>query len=203
MSLSKNKIIEKNNKKRSKIEDRTYICEKCGKEVEAKYPSLKKRFCSFKCSNQWKWDNLRKKGYYVPCSECGKLHWRPLRYIENKVEIKEGLFCSQKCFYKSRKGKSINWLEKFPKGHTPWNKGKSMPLEFKEKCTARAIKQWKDQDFINKQMSRDFSYLPISGKEALQKWRKENPEAYYIYLRKAGAIIHKKYLIKLGVLNEN
>ncbi len=146
-------------------------CELCGKEKEYSYKSVVKRFCSYKCSNQWKWDNVRKKGGMVNCFFCGKEHWR--RKGELEKEIKEGFFCSKECFYNFRKGKIPIWLEGFSKGHLPWNKGLKLSNEFKEKCRKRAKEQWKDLNFREKQMKRDFSYLAELGKVALKKWREE------------------------------
>ena len=50
------------------------VCEYCGKPTYAKYKSQLKRFCSHKCSNQWKWENVRErvKNVTKKCCYCGK-----------------------------------------------------------------------------------------------------------------------------------
>lgn len=74
------------------------VCEWCGKPTYSQYKSTLKRFCSRKCSNNWKWANIRKRKEYFEfkCENCGKSI-----YI-NKTDrrIKEGQkkwFCDHKC----------------------------------------------------------------------------------------------------------
>lgn len=79
------------------------ICEQCGAPTYAHYKSQLPRFCSFKCSNQWKWDNVRPKAEYVEmkCAYCGKI----FKIISCDSRLKKGqsnFYCSKEC---SDKGK--------------------------------------------------------------------------------------------------
>lgn len=51
-----------------------HACEYCGKIKQYRSPSLVKRFCSHRCSNQWKWENVRKRAENISfiCENCGK-----------------------------------------------------------------------------------------------------------------------------------
>lgn len=73
-------------------------CEWCGQTVSSKYRSILPRFCSHKCSNQWKWDNIRARKAFVTvhCSWCGN----PIEIDATDHRIKEGQqhwFCDHKC----------------------------------------------------------------------------------------------------------
>lgn len=202
-SILKKMETKKKRKQRSKREDRLYICKKCGKIVEADTPSQKRDFCSFKCSNQWKWDNIRNKEKrdILKCYWCGK----EVKHSKNKIII-EGVFCSKECFYNNRIGRknektSKTLIKLYSSGRiSPWNKNKKMSKEFSLKCKKRAEDQWKNKEFREKQNKRDLSYLPKLGEIALKKWRKEHPEEVIIAQQKAGKILHERYLRKLGVL---
>lgn len=173
-----------------------YICEHCGLFRFADMPCKVKRFCSFSCSNQWKWDNLRVKErkvvYY--CNQCKKECYKIKTY-----KYKEGAFCSKECFYKSRKQNPPNWLNPFPKGHKSWNQGKSMDLEFRIFCKHRAENQWKDLNFREKQMKRTdrlkfnkagIKALRIYWQNPINKWKRTQ----------AGKTLHDKFLEKVGIL---
>lgn len=84
------------------------ICEYCGKEKLYKYKSQIKRFCSHKCSNNYKWKNIRNRAKYlkVVCPICNK----KFDIYENDYRIKQGrkLYCSKECAnLGSMKGKNI------------------------------------------------------------------------------------------------
>jgi hypothetical protein len=75
-------------------------CELCGKEKEYKYKSLIKRFCSYKCSNTYKWDELRAKGETtdITCEVCSKV----FSLLNSVLKVREQgdkkvKYCSQKC----------------------------------------------------------------------------------------------------------
>lgn len=73
-------------------------CKQCGKEVGAYYKSQVPTFCSYECSNQWKWDNVRQKQEKVPvvCTMCGK----SFEIAKSDWRLKEGrkhFFCSHDC----------------------------------------------------------------------------------------------------------
>lgn len=184
--------------RKSKKEDREYSCEKCGKVREAKYPSFKKRFCSFKCSNQWKWDNVRKHERKIEynCKQCDKICKKPKTYV-----FKEGPFCSNKCFYNSRIGKFPPWLKDFcyQKDHKVWNKGKTMDMDYRVLCKIRAENQWKGLNFREKQMKRMYkNKFNMAGVRALKLfWSK--PENSW-RRKKAGKILHQRFLEKVGAV---
>lgn len=73
-------------------------CEYCGKEMSAPCRSQLRRFCSHKCSNRWKWENVRKRAETVTmaCFNCGK----PVTRDVNDWRFKKGakkVFCSNEC----------------------------------------------------------------------------------------------------------
>lgn len=75
-------------------------CEYCGKDKEYKYPSLVKRFCSHKCSNQYKWENSREKGELAElnCEFCNE----PFTLLASilRAREKDGAqvkYCSKTC----------------------------------------------------------------------------------------------------------
>lgn len=84
-----------------------HACEYCGKIREYKCPSFVKRFCSHKCSNRWKWENVRKRAdtTQLVCEECGKkffIEKSKVRAREKHCKIK---FCSRECYRKHNKTK--------------------------------------------------------------------------------------------------
>lgn len=84
-------------------------CEWCGKQKEYKYKSTIKRFCSHKCSNNYKWANLRTKKQYIEleCPICNK----KFQIYSKDYRLKHGfiIYCSKKCSYIAlQKGKNIN-----------------------------------------------------------------------------------------------
>lgn len=83
-------------------------CLYCGAPTYAKYKSQLKKFCSRKCSNRWKWENIRKRKEFIvfTCPNCNG------EVLIDKADyrIKEGrtdFFCSTKC-----------WSEYCQKQHT-------------------------------------------------------------------------------------
>ena len=73
-------------------------CKQCGKDVYSYYKSQLPNFCSRKCSNQWKWDNIRERKKYVifKCSWCGK----DIKIEASDHRIKKGQvawFCNHDC----------------------------------------------------------------------------------------------------------
>lgn len=85
-------------------------CKQCGKEVGAYYKSQVPTFCSYECSNQWKWDNIRQRkefNEYI-CPHCGKT----VLIDKTDRRIKDGqtvFFCCVDC---ANKHKWINKEEK-------------------------------------------------------------------------------------------
>ena len=82
-------------------------CELCGKEKEYKYKSQIKRFCCHKCSNQYKWNNIRQHKKYIKiiCPICKK----EFEIYENDYRIKNRLkiYCSKECSIKASKKGNI------------------------------------------------------------------------------------------------
>lgn len=81
-------------------------CKQCGKEVGAYYKSQVPTFCSYECSNQWKWNNVRQRKEFneYTCPHCGK------KVLIDKTDrrIKDGqteFFCCVDC---ANKHKRIN-----------------------------------------------------------------------------------------------
>ena len=73
-------------------------CRYCGKTIGSQYPSTLRMFCSHKCSNRWKWENIRERKEYVVmrCAACNK----ELHIDKNDHRIKDGqinFFCDHKC----------------------------------------------------------------------------------------------------------
>lgn len=102
-------------------------CEKCGKEFIVKRASIKKRFCSYKCSNSWKWENIyeRRKGLNFFCGNCGKQISIPI----SDHRIKEGqkiFFCSKQC--------SFEYIRRNPKLKGCIICGKSFKKDRQKKC---------------------------------------------------------------------
>lgn len=78
-------------------------CKQCGKEVGAYYKSQVPTFCSYECSNQWKWDNIRRRKKYreYTCTYCGKV----FVVDEKDHRIKEGqtiFYCCCACANKDK-----------------------------------------------------------------------------------------------------
>ena len=88
-------------------------CEYCGKEMVAPSKSRLKRFCSHKCSNRWKWENVRKRAQILQfsCANCGK----PVFREATDWRFKRGrklVFCSVSCSTEySRKHRTPNVCE--------------------------------------------------------------------------------------------
>lgn len=83
-------------------------CEWCGKEKEYKYKSHIKRFCSHKCSNEYKWTQ-RKKGdaKSIICGVCGKEFEVLLSQIRVREKRAKVSYCSRECMGKGMKKASI------------------------------------------------------------------------------------------------
>lgn len=83
-------------------------CEWCGREKEYKSKSLIKRFCSYKCSNEYKW-TIRERGEaeLLDCQTCGKkfeVLKSVLRVRRRNGEVK---YCSKKCMGQASKKATI------------------------------------------------------------------------------------------------
>ena len=81
----------------------THKCEYCGKEKQYKSPSLVKRFCSHKCSNQWKWENIRTKAEQteLTCPQCKKTFSIPTSVYRVRIKHPHQIYCSRECWKKS------------------------------------------------------------------------------------------------------
>lgn len=78
------------------------FCKQCGKEVGAYYKSQLPSFCSHKCSNQWKWDNVREHKKYIDCvcACCGKQF--KIEASDHRIKDGQGVFyCSHICANKT------------------------------------------------------------------------------------------------------
>lgn len=170
-------------------------CKNCRKN---RVKSKERIFCSHKCKVQYAWSEKRR-GCFMLCCNCGKPIWIPLRYFSVKTKgkynnIKEGKFCNAKCFAKFRETEIPFWLENggFKKGNISWNTGKKLSKEFSDKCKVRAVKQWKDLSFREKQMKRDFSKLSKLGTTKLNE--------YYKNHKRIGTTKNRKnFMNKIGV----
>lgn len=84
-------------------------CEWCGKEKKYKYKSTIKRFCSHKCSNDYKWAKLRTRKQYIEleCPICNKKF--QIYSNDYRVKHRNKIYCSKKCSSIAlQKGKNIN-----------------------------------------------------------------------------------------------
>ena len=144
------------------------VCECCGKPTYAQYRSTLKRFCSHKCSNQWKWDNLyeHRKSHSVNCAYCGKefsiweSDWR------NKIG-QEKFYCSRACAGLARKLNNIcpicgNIIE------NPHNKTCSM------ECGVKLRKmEW--ESHLTEEQKKEKERLKNRRIAWMAKYYKENP----------------------------
>lgn len=75
-----------------------HTCEYCGKIKQYKSPSLVRRFCSHRCSNQWKWENVRKRAENLSfiCENCGKTFL--IQKSDAKVRKSKIRFCCFDCY---------------------------------------------------------------------------------------------------------
>jgi len=71
---------------------RKFICIGCGKQIVARRPSNKLKYCSLDCYRKSERPNS-KKGKIIKCYRCGKEVYKP-KYILNKSDKH---FCSQIC----------------------------------------------------------------------------------------------------------
>ena len=71
-------------------------CEYCNKKKEYIYKSAVKRFCSHKCSNTWKWENIREKAKtkILVCEQCNDEFIKDVSFLKQHPNTK---FCSHKC----------------------------------------------------------------------------------------------------------
>ena len=100
----------------------TYVCEWCGKEKTTKYKSQARRFCSHKCSNEYKWTIRNRSDVEFTCKVCGKKFTRK----SSDHRMKEGneiKYCSTKCSgIATRKGKMVKCLHCGKEFYTTRNK---------------------------------------------------------------------------------
>lgn len=79
------------------------ICKQCGKEVSSYYKSQLPTFCSHKCSNQWKWENIRERKKYIvfKCACCGKEI--KIESSDHRIKVGQKIwFCNHDCESKYR-----------------------------------------------------------------------------------------------------
>lgn len=81
----------------------THKCEYCGIEKQYKSPSLVKRFCSYKCSSQWKWEHVREAAQKITltCPECKKQFQIPQSKYKVRMKHPHDIFCSRECWRKN------------------------------------------------------------------------------------------------------
>lgn len=73
-----------------------YYCEECGKECEAKYKSLVKRFCSHACANIHRWKTHPGERIALECKTCHKIFY--VRPSDNRMKSnQENFYCSRQC----------------------------------------------------------------------------------------------------------
>ena len=189
------------------------ICKNCKRKKEYRYKSWVRPFCSYTCKMQFQWLNT-KEGAYKPCPQCGKEVYLQPRFFKKDSKYYGDLkFCSRNCFNKYRIGKTYedlygNKAQKIKnklKGRTGWNKGMKMSDEFREKCRVRQIRNMKNPEYRAKVFTeKNMKMLAKTGKARLKQWREENPELHKLNSSKAGKVVHRKFLEKLGVkLNDN
>ena len=77
-----------------------HACEYCGLVKLYKSPSLVKRFCSHKCSNKWKWENVRKPAEVIilTCPNCNKKFSMPVSEYNVRKKHEENIYCSRECY---------------------------------------------------------------------------------------------------------
>jgi hypothetical protein len=172
------------------------ICEECGKIFYVKpCRKYKARFCSYDC--YWKWlkrNTLRGENspFWKPkifkfCKEC-----------KNKFEVTTAFdyrkFCSRKCFIEWQKkhphGFIKNHWSKNPelkerviekmrqslKGRNAWNKGKELPVEYKEKLSQihkQMVEEGKQKNlfkvgFDSRRIKTQFNNNPEQRKKAIK-----------------------------------
>ena len=76
---------------------RTLNCKQCNKEFTTSAP--KALYCSIRCRDNWKYENIRKKGKTRSCLECGK-----------EYPTSHKRYCSIKCRSKARKRRVLEKL---------------------------------------------------------------------------------------------
>lgn len=95
-----------------------HACEYCGIIKQYKSPSLVKRFCSHKCSNQWKWENVRKRAENIAflCENCGKTFFIQESTARTRTKKCKIRFCClecYRCFIKTKEKICINCQKSF------------------------------------------------------------------------------------------
>lgn len=95
-----------------------HACEYCGIIKQYKSPSLVKRFCSYKCSNQWKWENVRKRAEQIAfvCENCGKTFFIQKSDVKKRTQKFKIRFCCLECyrsFIKTKEKICINCQKSF------------------------------------------------------------------------------------------
>lgn len=83
----------------------TYTCQRCGKKCEAKYKSHARRFCSHKCANDQRWENIEKKQKTIICKTCGKSFI--VKNSDHRFKDGDVLYCSHKCSGEAHRSGSI------------------------------------------------------------------------------------------------
>lgn len=146
-------------------------CKQCGKEVGAYYKSQVPTFCSYECSNQWKWDNIRqrKKLKEYTCAHCGKKF-----FVDEKDQrIKEGqtvFYCCRACANKEKWHKEEKICPICGKAH---NKSKTTTC-----CRKCGYELTKYNSYKKKHNLPELTYLEYVNKrqekERLERERKEN-----------------------------
>lgn len=90
--------------KKSKWEERVRNCVECEKEFIPRSHGGTKQFCSYKCSNTYKWKTRERKVRKVitkMCVQCGKEYEKNQKY--SLMQWNRNKFCSGKCSSESQK----------------------------------------------------------------------------------------------------
>lgn len=130
-------------------------CEWCGKEKEYKYKSQIKRFCSHKCSNNYKWEKIRHRKQYITmmCQICKK----EFKIYANDYRVKEGknIYCSKKCSNEaSKKGNIVKCKYCNKKFYSTRN----------DFCSKKCVYEYKKKNYIHRPYDEgDYKAIYIEG----------------------------------------
>ena len=161
-------------------------CEYCGKEKEYKYPSQAKRFCSYKCSNKYKWENLRERAKIIEleCPICkNKFN---INISDYRIKHNKNIYCSRECSYIAlQKGKIIECL----------NCGKEFYSTRNDFCSKKCVYEYKKKNYIHKtylENGYEVRYINGYNKNGNVKEHRYIMEQYLGRKLKENEIVHHK-----------